>query len=232
MKKLISSLSMVAALAMGLQADANSTANFKKSLYSVGEAVAPKAQLQDTVAKIADDLVSAFKKDEAAAKCVAITSFVELNKLNKTTNFGRVMGESFYNELFKRGFNIVDFRMQKALVVNANGEYFLSRDVKKLNPSANVDYVLVGTYTQVEEGVLINTRIISSVTGKVVASSRAIYADKSCEIFENCKQQAPAPQIIYVEKEPAPVPCNKIRIETDNCTKETCPTICPTGVCK
>mgnify|MGYP003589106247 CR=1 FL=1 len=237
MKKMVLGLSIVAALAVSVSAN-DVVANdgvlswLKKSTYS-SETVKSVDTINDVVTKIADQLGS--KKSAMGDSNIAITSFVDLNHLNKTTNFGRILGESFFNELHKRDFNVMDFRMQKELSVNANGEFFISRDIAKLNPEAESSYVLVGTYSQIEEGVLINARIISIATGKVVASSRVVYNDKSCEIFENC----PAPiteKIVEVEKivyvKPEPTPVKKIKITTDGCAKEVCPTNCKHNVCE
>lgn len=237
MKRMVLGLSIVAALAVSVSAN-DVVANdgvfswLKKSTYS-SETVKSVDTINDVVTKIADQLAS--KKTEISGAKIAITSFVELNHLNKTTNFGRILGESFFNELHKRDFNVMDFRMQKELSVNANGEFFISRDIAKLNTDVETQYVLVGTYAQIEEGVLINARIISTESGKVIASSRVVYNDISCEIFENC----PAPiteriveveKIVYVKPEPAPV--KKIKITTDGCAKEVCPTNCKHGVCE
>lgn len=226
MKKVVLGLSLVASMAIFANANEPIGTNsgwdlFKtnKSTYSVQSP--SKLSIGDTVAQIAEELAKSLKKEEITNKSIAITSFVELHQLNKTTNFGRILSESFFNELHNKGMNVMDFRMQKDLAVNANGEFFLSRDVKKLNESVESDYILIGTYTKIQEGVLINSRILNTVSGKVVASSRVVYGDTSCEIFEDCKT--------VVKPEPKPV--NKIKIVTDGCATEKCPINCVTEKC-
>jgi len=185
--------------------------------YSIN--VATTTNIADTVDKIAQQLLSTMKHKELGS--VAITSFVDLHKLNKTTHFGRVMAESFFNELNKRGVNVMDFRGQKALSINADGEFFLSRNVKKLNSPIENAFVLVGTYSKIEEGVIINSRIIDNVNGKVIASSRVVFHSSDCRLFESC----PAPVA-----EPI-IPVRMINITTDGCSTEVCPCHASSGNC-
>lgn len=186
--------------------------NEKVANYSVN--VATTTTIKDTVDKIAQQLVNTLKVKDIGS--VAITSFADLHQLNKTTHFGRILSESLFNELYKRGVNVMDFRGQISLTINANGEFFLSRNVKKLHSPVQNKYVLVGTYTKIEEGILINSRIIDNKNGKVVATSRVIFHSNDCKIFENCKKPKPEPV----------VPIRTIDITTDGCATEKCPKNC------
>ncbi len=227
MKKIIANLSLVSVLAVSMNSAETTIQNENDSVFNWFQKPTvmktkegfhdtvntitdqfktktnSKEGLDDVVSKIAEQLNA--KKGDMDGRSIAITSFVELSQLNKTTNFGRILGESFFNELYTRGFNVTDFRVQKELSINANGEFFISRDVKKLNEIVEMDYALVGTYSQIEEGVLINARIVDTINGKVVASSRVVYNDKSCEIFENCTSNV---------KQEQRVP-HKMRLTTD-----------------
>ena len=185
--------------------------------YSIN--VTTTTTIADTVDKIAQQLLATMKHKKIGA--VAITSFVDLHKLNKTTHFGRVMGESFFNALNKRGVNVMDFRGQKSLSVNADGEFFLSRNVKKLKSPIENSYVLVGTYSKIEEGVIINARIIDNKNGRVIASSRVVFHSNDCRLFESC----PKPVV-----EPV-VPVRTITITTDGCSTEECPCHASSGNC-
>ena len=208
--------------------DSHNNYNSSKSIY-IGSKSKSKhysihsgttTSINDTVDKIAQQLLDTMKKNKNLG-AVAITSFVDLHKLNKTTHFGRIMGESFFNALNKRGVNVMDFRGQKALSINADGEFFLSRDVKKLNSPIENSYVLVGTYSKIEEGVIINTRIIDNVNGRVIASSRVVYHSNDCSLFENCVVPKPEPV----------VPVRTINIVTDGCSTVECPCHSSSGNC-
>lgn len=144
--------------------------------------------LNETIMELADKLLLSSKLDDNNFNDLSITSFVDLHKLNKTTHFGRTLGESMFDELFVRGFNVNDFRGQNNLTINANGEYFISRDVNLLKQNTRSGYILVGTYSMFESKVLVNARIIDNQSGKIVASARSYYASSDCTIMENCKK--------------------------------------------
>lgn len=188
------------------------------STYSIN--VATTTTITDTVAKITHQLKESMKDKKVGT--VAITSFVDLHQLNKTTHFGRVMSESFFDELNKINIDVIDFRGQKAISVNASGEFFLTRDIEKLRNTIENTYVLVGTYSKIEEGVIINSRIIDNVSGKIIASSRVVFHSSDCRLFEDCKQPTPYPKT---------EPLRRINLTTDGCSTIHCPTNCSNGNC-
>jgi len=181
--------------------------NFKKYKHSVNKT------LNETIVDLANRLLSSNRIDKHDLGDLAITSFVDLHQLNKTTHFGRTLSETMFDELFIRGFNIADFRGQNTLSVNANGEYYITRDINKLNNNIFNKYILVGTYTKFEDNILINARILDNQNGKIVASARTNYHTDNCTILENCKEP------------------RKIKIVTDGCSSIGCPTGCQVGIC-
>jgi TolB-like protein len=144
-------------------------------------------ELNDVITELADKLFL-YNKLSGDNEEIAITSFVDLHQLDKTTHFGRTVSEAFFDELFTRGFNVSDFRGQESLSINKSGEYFLTRDIKLLNKDVTSAYILVGTYSMFEGKVLINARIIDNMSGKVLASARSNYLSNSCKILENCRK--------------------------------------------
>jgi TolB-like protein len=148
----------------------------------------------DTVIQLADMLLKSNRMPQKDIGSIAITSFVNLHNLNSTSGFGRSLAESFFNELFVRGFNVADFRGQRALRVNPTGEFFITRDTKRIANKVQNSYVLVGTYTIADEKVLINARIMDNVTGQVVAAAKAYHKTTDCRILNNC----PKPRMIRI----------------------------------
>jgi len=177
-------------------------------------------QIDELVLDISNQLQQSNKLANILPNEIAITAFVDLNQLNKTTRFGRVLSESFYNELFLRGFTVLDFRGQNAISVNATGEFFITRDVKKLSTEVKNSYVLVGTYAIFGKGIVVNARIIDNSDGKVVASARSIYnITPNCDLFETCATTLSSPKTT-VSKGVKP---KMIKLTTDNCSTKECP---------
>ncbi|RLA81214.1 MAG: hypothetical protein DRG78_09590 [Epsilonproteobacteria bacterium] len=144
--------------------------------------------LNTTIIDIANQLFNT-SKDKKNPPRLILTSFVDLNKLDKTTIFGRLVSESMFNELHIRKFKVTDFRGQDAVNVNEDGEFHISRDTEKLKDSLeHIEYILVGTYVKFEnQSLLINARILDSISGDIISSARAVYQPKDCRIFGICK---------------------------------------------
>lgn len=148
------------------------------------------SSLNHTILNIANQLFETVsnKKNE---KRVILTSFVDLNELDSTSTFGRLLSESMFNELHVRDFIVTDFRGQAAVTVNEDGEFHISRDVEQLKDTIEaVEYILVGTYVKFEnESLLINARILDSISGRVISSARVIYKPNNCSDYNVCRKK-------------------------------------------
>ena len=149
--------------------------------------VASQNSLESTISSLSTQIVQNKKLD--TNKPVLITSFVRLDRLKETSEFGRVIGESLINELSNRGFNIIEFRGQMAVSINEQGEYFISRKPHEIKNSTPSTYVVVGTYSRQAGKVILNARVIDNVTGKVISSARSTYEHglvNDCIMFKDC----------------------------------------------
>ena len=118
---------------------------------------------------------------------VVVTSFVSLKDFKKTTQLGRLLGESMLTELHAKGFKVQDFRGRDAIVVNSSGEFFITRDTKSLKDEIDNANILVGTYSQFDkDSILINVRIIEFETGTILSSARVVYTISDCKLLNNC----------------------------------------------
>lgn len=123
-------------------------------------------------------------------KSVLITSFVRLDNFKKTSEFGRLVGESLINELSNRGFNVIEFRGQMAVSVNEHGEYFITRNTSKMNEKIVNSYVVVGTYSRQFGKIVLNARVMDNANGQIITSARSVYEHglrNDCMIFKDCK---------------------------------------------
>jgi TolB-like protein len=164
--------------------------------------------LNQTILSMADQLFSSNISKKNPLR-VILTSFVDLNNLNETTPFGRILSESMFNELHVRKFKITDFRGQESVSVNADGEFHITRDVEKLKDNINgVEFILVGTYSKFEDqSLIVNARIVDSISGNVVSSARVVYQPKDCKVFDVCEKPAMiAPQVVPEVEKPKPMP--------------------------
>ncbi len=162
------------------------------------KSVTTQNSLEATIASLATQMVQNKKLD--TNKPVLITSFVRLDELKETSEFGRIIGESLINELSNKGFNIVEFRGQMAVSINDKGEYFISRKPHEIKSETPSTYVVVGTYSRQVKRVMLNARLIDNVSGKIISSARATFEHglvNDCMMFADC----PPARTISIVKE-------------------------------
>jgi len=103
---------------------------------------------------------------------IAVTSFVNLdNNLQTSSILGNQLAESFINELQEFGLSVVDFKHTGAVHVTPSGDFTFSRNGRELGKSPTIEYVLSGTLTYNNRGVIVNARIIGTKSKVVVASA-------------------------------------------------------------
>jgi len=148
------------------------------------------SNLNNTIVDIAEQLFVT-KLNKKNPSRVILTSFVDLDNLENTSTFGRLVSESMFNELHIRKFLVTDFRGQEAVSVNKDGEFHITRKVEKLKDIVEaVEYILVGTYVKFEdESLLINARILDSISGNVFSSARVVYRPRDCSLFGICMKK-------------------------------------------
>lgn len=100
------------------------------------------------------------------------TSFVNLDNLNETSAFGRLVGVQIASRFSQHGYKVIDLRLSngKVLVKERNGELVLSRDMKKINNYHEAQAILVGTYTIAGNRAFLSTRLVSTLDNSILSS--------------------------------------------------------------
>lgn len=106
---------------------------------------------------------------------IGVTHFALLDTdLQKTDLLGRQMAESFLHELHKFRVPVIDFKATDYIRITEAGDFVLSRDYIELSGSLPIEYVLTGTMTKHQGGVLVNARILGMESRAVVASAQML----------------------------------------------------------
>ncbi len=100
------------------------------------------------------------------------TSFVNLDNLNETSAFGRLIGEQIASRFSQHGYKVVELRLSngKVLVKERNGELALSREMKKLDQCYDAQAIIVGTYCIAENRAFLSTRLVSTLDNSILSS--------------------------------------------------------------
>ena len=119
---------------------------------------------------IADQLERNVDPQEKTRPTV-VSSFASLDNLTETSAFGRLVGEHLMHELYVRGWQINDIRLSRELIIGADGELAVSRDIKRLRSSVPAANIVTGSYTTSSDGILLSVRVIDFGTGQVISSA-------------------------------------------------------------
>jgi TolB-like protein len=128
--------------------------------------------LRERVTGLAQDLIVNSREEIADEYTIAVTSFVNLNRLYATSSFGRYFAEQLLTEMQLYGVDVIEVRKTPALMISEGyGEYNLSRDMNELSFVQPVQAVLVGTYTITDTEVLINARLLRNDDGLLLSGA-------------------------------------------------------------
>jgi len=110
------------------------------------------------------------------AKGVAVSSFVELKKLTRTSSFGRYLAEQLMTEFQQQGYPVLEVRKSTSILVQEKrGEYGLSRNLKEIPPEVAARTLITGTYTVAGDHILVNAKIIDNKTAQLLSSATMLF---------------------------------------------------------
>lgn len=146
----------------------------KANNYSKMNNVDPKNfNINHYVRGMMQDLVSNLQYVNAETP-MAVTSFVFLDSnFEEADVLGNQIAESFIHEIHKFGIPVIDFKTTDYVRVTPTGDFVLSRDFLELPSNLPVQYVLLGTLTKHQDGVLVNARIVGISSKAVVGSAQS-----------------------------------------------------------
>ena len=104
---------------------------------------------------------------------IAVTTFVDLNNLYRTSPFGRYLAEALMGELQRSGLMVTEIRKTESILIKERfGEYSLSRNIKEISKHSTAKFLLVGTYVVRGDNIFVNTRLITNTDNLVVSSGK------------------------------------------------------------
>lgn len=108
---------------------------------------------------------------------IAVASFVPLNSLSLAQadeaekQMANQLAESMLTHALQRGFIVYDYRLRQQLLLQEDHEQVLSRQLAEVGSISNANVLLAGTYTPMEDGIMVNARLISTKTKQVLAAA-------------------------------------------------------------
>lgn len=109
---------------------------------------------------------------------ILVASFVDENDFTQTSPFGRSAAQYAAAKLNQRGYNTVCMNLRAGTaVINPNGEFLLSRQMRELSENYQARAVLVGTYSRTnrEQKVISRNRMLQEADPSVETGRNVFY---------------------------------------------------------
>ncbi|MFT6896473.1 MAG: hypothetical protein ACJA13_000875 [Paraglaciecola sp.] len=140
-----------------------------------------RTNIFDTKMSLLVDKLTALEKFDYKKKSSLITTLVWSDSLRyKNINhplklFGHQMAESIKINLVNRNSKIIEHQSSSAISVSKNATYFLSRDINELKSYSEADYVIAGTYTEMEGGAMVYVEVIELKSSEIVGAAQDFF---------------------------------------------------------
>ena len=121
---------------------------------------------------IADDLENNLTEPIYPDEPLLVASFVDVNNLEQSSSFGRIISEQIASQFAQNGYNIIEMKLRQdsVYIQEGKGEFLLSRDLQEIGKSHNSPAVLVGTYAEGHNVIYVSARIVRTADSQVIAS--------------------------------------------------------------
>lgn len=102
---------------------------------------------------------------------ILVTTFVDNNNLEKTSNFGRVLQEQVASRFVQLGYTVREIKLTDTLSMQQrSGETILSRDLTKISNEQQAQAIMVGTVSMANQTLYISARLINPVNKNILAT--------------------------------------------------------------
>ena len=121
--------------------------------------------------EMADNLIAQITPPLAPDRPLLVATFVNIDKLNESSTFGRTVSEFVASRFTLRGYKVIEMKLRNSVYIRENsGEFILSRDVKNISAEHNAQAVIAGTYSVANNVVYVKANIIDPMNSFVKAT--------------------------------------------------------------
>ena len=106
---------------------------------------------------------------------VGVTTFSQVTSdYNESTPFAQALAQQLMTELHRAKVQVLDFKTTDFIRVTAAGDFALTRDYLELDEILPITHVVVGTWAQQRQGILVSARLVD-INSKDVVSVAQTY---------------------------------------------------------
>jgi TolB-like protein len=140
---------------------------YTESNYSDGNLVAVGYTIAEKLAAAEE-----FARSIGPSDPLIVASFVNVNNLEESSGFGRIIAEQITSRFVQRGHKVIELKLrQNSLFVReGQGEFLLSRDIQALSKTYNAAAVVVGTYAEGGDRLYVSARIVRPTDNIIISA--------------------------------------------------------------
>jgi len=149
-------------------------------------------ELKLKVRELADQLLATLPNGYLNGYVAFPTSFVNINNLQESSPFGRLMGESLIYEFNQRGFLVREYRLPGYLAISTQKGTFALDRAGLIMANERWTTLIVGTYYVDKNSVFVNVRLVRAIDGMVFRTAQLVIANNEyvAKLFPNTRSIA------------------------------------------
>jgi TolB-like protein len=121
--------------------------------------------------KAADSLLNKMRPKPPKDSPILVASFVNIDALDDSSTFGRVVAEQFASRFKQRNYTTIEMKLRtNVFIKEGTGELLLSRELAEISTKHRAQTVVVGTYAVASKKVYLTVRVINVSDGRVLSS--------------------------------------------------------------
>jgi TolB-like protein len=131
--------------------------------------------------KAADQLIKGIKDIETIEprrdgvyrpQPILITSIVNIDDLQQSSTFGRLVAEQIGSRVAQRGYKVIEMKVRTGsiFIQERKGEFILSRELREISYQHDAYAVVVGTYAASKESVYVTVKLIRANDNVILSS--------------------------------------------------------------
>lgn len=111
-----------------------------------------------------------FGETTSAAPFIVAT-LVNIDKLEQSSTFGRLISEQLASRITQLGHNVVELKFRNSVFMKRNeGEFLLTREIKEVATAHKAQAIVVGTYAEASDFVYVNLKVVNPTNSMILAA--------------------------------------------------------------
>lgn len=107
----------------------------------------------------------------AATSPFIVATLVNIDKLEQSSTFGRLISEQIASRVTQLGHNVVELKVRNSVFMKRNeGEFLLTREIKEVASAHKAQAVIVGTYAESSDFVYVNLKVVNPANNMILAA--------------------------------------------------------------